>query len=130
MFNDKIESVVVMNLSFKFKNNNDSIINNIRSNFANFLVDLTKNICDKKGIFIIIDDINGLSKTHDFANWYKSFTDTLASSFYDYAPIAVMLLAHPDVIDDLYNHNPSFNRIFMHREIEPLKDIEVRDFFY
>ena len=129
IFNDKIDFGSVLSRSVKFKDKNDSLIKNIRYNFPGFLVDLIKQMSDKKGIFIIIDDINGLSKTPDFANWYKSFTDTLATSFYDGAPVAVMLSAHPDKINALYNHNPSFNRIFIHREIGSLENDEVRDFF-
>jgi hypothetical protein len=40
----------------------------MRNNFAHFLMDLASNFKDKNGIFIIIDDINGLSISPEFAN--------------------------------------------------------------
>ncbi|MCL2115960.1 MAG: hypothetical protein FWH29_07045 [Methanobrevibacter sp.] len=81
------------------------------------------------GIFIIIDDINGLSKTPEFANWYKSFADTMATEFRGKSPIGVMLVGYPEKLNSLFNHNPSFNRIFRHYEVEPLDKKEVSDFF-
>ena len=70
------------------------------------------NFKDGDGLFIIIDYINGLSETPDFTNWYKSFTDTLATSVED-ASICIMLAGYPEKFIRLYNHNSSFNRIFM-----------------
>ena len=129
-FKKYIDSINLLGNSIKFKSEDEKlIIDNVKSDFAYFLVDLTKNIGDKKGILIIIDDINSLSDTPDFVNWYKSFTDSLATNFDESTPVAMLLSSHPDRLPILYKHNPSFNRIFHHREISALSDAEVKNFF-
>ena len=115
---DHIESVGFGGLNIKFKPS-ESELNNMKDNFAFYLTDLLNNFKDKDGLFIVIDDINGLSDTPEFANWYKSFTDTLAISV-ENAPICIMLTGYPEKFMKLYNHNPSFNRIFHVLELNQL----------
>ena len=79
LFGNNIESVGLGGLNIKFKPS-ESELHNIRDNFAFYLCDLVNQFKDKDGLFIVIDDINGLSDTSDFANWYKSFADTMATS--------------------------------------------------
>ena len=83
---------------------------------------------DKDGLFIVIDDINGLSETPEFANWYKSFADTLATSVKD-APICIMLTEYSEKFKRLYNHNPSVNRIFHTHELKGLSDEDIENFY-
>ena len=75
------------------------------------MCDLVNQFKDNDGLFIIIDDINGLSDTPEFANWYKSFADTMATSI-DKAPIGMMLTGYPEKFNKLYEHNQSITRIF------------------
>ena len=62
-FRDHIESVNIFGVRIKFKSRpeDDAIIRDIKTSFASFLLKLINNIGDKKGIFIIIDNI-GLCK--------------------------------------------------------------------
>ena len=128
-FNTHIESVGFLSANIKFRPKENDITENIRDTFPYFLMDILEVAKNKKGIFIVIDDINGLSETPDFVNWYKRFAETLSSDFRGNAPITIMLTSYPEKIVELYNHNPSFNRIFRHREITPLKRNEVENFF-
>ena len=45
---------------------------------------------EKSGIFIALDDINGLSTNPDFANWYKSFVDNVAIRYPSNFPAFIM----------------------------------------
>ena len=126
-FEDHIEFVGFGGLTIKFKPS-DKELKNIKDNFAFYLSDLVNYFKDKDGLFIVIDDINGLSDTPDFANWYKSFTDTLATSI-DNAPISIMLTGYHDKFMKLYDHNPSFNRIFHVHELHRLTDEEIKEFY-
>ena len=110
LLRDNIESVGIGGLNIKFKPSNIEL-ENIRDNFAFYLCDLVNQFKDKDGLFIIIDDINGLSDTPEFANWYKSFADTMATSI-DKAPIGMMLTGYPEKFNKLYEHNQSITRIF------------------
>jgi hypothetical protein len=83
----------------------------------------------KKGLFIILDDINGLVEKIEFANWYKSFVDEIATHYKDF-PVFMMLIGLPEKRDKLSNHQPSLMRIFRVIEIKKLTDKEVEDFLF
>ena len=122
-----IETVGFGGLNIKFKPSEDELTN-IKDNLAFYLSDLVSNFKDKDGLFIVIDDINGLSHTPDFANWYKSFADTLATSI-ENAPICIMLTGYPEKFKKLYAHNPSVNRIFHTHELKRLSNEDIENFY-
>lgn len=96
----------------KFKNiglnSSKKEFRHIKDNLAFYLSDLTKNI---EGLIIIIDDINQLTRTPEFANWYKSFADTLATSI-ENTPIGIIFIGTSKDFNRIYKHNPSVTRIF------------------
>lgn len=127
-FKDHIESVGIGGFNLKF-NPSQVELKNLKDNFAFNLVDLVSNFKDKDGIFIVIDDINGLSETPEFANWYKSFADTLSTSYDNEAPIGIMLTGYPEKYMKLYEQNPSLSRIFHVQELEGLSYDEIISFY-
>ncbi len=116
LLKDNIESVGIGGLNIKFKPSDDEL-KNIKDNFAFYLSDLIKNFQGKYGLFIVIDDINDLSDTPEFANWYKSFADTLATSIGN-IPIGIMLTGYSEKFNKLYEQNQSFTRIFHIHELK------------
>jgi len=84
---------------------------------------------DWKGIFIVLDDINGLIEDTKFANWYKSFADELATAYRD-LPVLLTLVSVPGGRDKLTDIQPSLMRIFRVLSIDKLSDDEVREFFF
>lgn len=128
-FHNHIETTGFLGNSIKLRSDSPNMIGDIKNSFADFIVNTLKNFDEGKGLFIVIDDINGLSQTPDFANWYKSFADTLSTTFNTPIPLVMMLTSHPKVVKLLYKHNPSFNRIFVYRPIGFLQKNEVKDFF-
>ena len=127
LFGDNIESVGLGGLNIKFKPS-ETELHNLKDNFAFYLCDIIRDFKDKDGLFIIVDDINGLSDTPDFANWYKSFADTMATSV-DRAPICMMLTGYPEKFGKLYEHNQSFTRIFHIHELTGLSDQDINNFY-
>jgi len=83
---------------------------------------------ERKGVFIVLDDINGLAKKPDFANWYKSFVDYAATHYPKY-PVLVMPTGIPAIRDALSSHQPSLMRVFRVVDIPKLSDEEVEGFF-
>jgi len=81
----------------------------------------------KSGLFIALDDINGLADKPEFANWYKSFVDEIATQYKDF-PVFIMLIGLPEKRDVLSRHQQSLMRIFRVVEIEKLSDKEVEEF--
>ncbi|KAF5416729.1 MAG: hypothetical protein C5S48_02120 [Candidatus Methanogaster sp.] len=83
---------------------------------------------EKKGLFIVLDDINGISETPEFANWYKSFVDDVATHYMDF-PTIIMPIGIPEIRDVLSEHQPSLMRIFRVVDIDKLSDKDVNEFF-
>lgn len=118
-----------MGLKFKLKSESNDLIESIRNDFPLFIYELCSNLEDKNAIFIIIDDVNGLSNTATFTNWYKSFVDNLTMRFNKKVPIAFLLTSYPKNLEKLKKHNPSFSRIFYHNDVEALNDEDVKQFY-
>jgi hypothetical protein len=97
--------------------------------FPEALLNLLKQLEGKKnGLLIVLDDINGLAETKEFANWYKSFVDEVATHFPWY-PVCMMLNGVPQLCDRLYEYQASLMRIFRLVQIDRLSDSEVEEFF-
>ena len=103
-------------------------VKNVKNNFADFLLNISNSLNDYNGIFLIIDDINGLSKTSDFPNWYKGLSETTDFSDNE-VPIAFTLVSYRENFNSLTQHNPSFSRIFHIVEIDHLDDEDIKTFF-
>lgn len=103
-------------------------VRDVKNNFANFLLNITNSLNDYNGLFLIIDDINGLSKTSDFPNWYKGLSETIDFSDKK-VPIAFTLVSYRENFNKLTDHNPSFSRIFHIIEIDHLDDEDIKTFF-
>ena len=133
LFGDKIKSLDVGGLKFEF-NPSEEEISSLTNNFSNVLFNILNEAGynkenGKKGLFIVIDDINGLTNNQDFTNWYKSFADTLATDFSKKAPIFMVLSSLPEKKEMLFNYNESFSRIFHYTELEILESDEIEDFY-
>ncbi|MDR3222599.1 MAG: hypothetical protein LBT66_02505 [Methanobrevibacter sp.] len=127
-FKKHIKSIEFFNGKIEFRPDKETI-NFLKNNFPFFIEEMINKIKgNKKGLFIIIDDINGLSHTSDFSNWYKSFADTISTGTRD-LPLIMILTTYPENAQKFYTQNPSFNRLFKHIDIKGLKDSEIKDFF-
>jgi len=82
---------------------------------------------EKAGLFIALDDINGLAAKAEFADWYKSFADEIATHFIPF-PVWIMLIGLPEKRDLLSELQPSLMRIFRPIEIDKLSNEEVKQF--
>ena len=126
-FVDNIDEINIKGVGISLKNKQD-LVGNIKNNFADFLINVCKELKDKKGIFIVIDDINGLSDTPDFANWYKGLFETL---YFDeeVIPVSFSLVSYQDKFEKLCDQNLSFSRIFNLIEIDHLDDEDIKEFY-
>jgi hypothetical protein len=129
IFEEHVESVGYGGLNINF-NPPKKDLTDLTKNFPQILKKITDEIKDEKnGIFIILDDINGLTHDPEFANWYKSFVDTVATTYIDDFPIFILLVGLPEKREALFAQNESFMRIFHVTEINRLKDTEITEFF-
>ncbi|MCC7389191.1 MAG: AAA family ATPase [Phycisphaerales bacterium] len=82
---------------------------------------------DREGVLLILDDINGLADTREFADWLKSFVDGAATSG-EPLPLHLVLVSLPERRQQLVDHNPSLNRVFSIVEVQPLSDEDTRQY--
>ena len=126
-FFDSINEIKLPGVGISLKHKHD-FVENVKNNFADFLLNISNYLNDYNGVFLIIDDINGLSKTPDFPNWYKGLSETIDFSDKKF-PIAFTLVSYRENFNKLTLQNPSFSRIFHYVEIDNLDDEDIKTFF-
>lgn len=82
----------------------------------------------KKGLILILDDLNGISDVPQFSQFLKSRVDELATSDKP-LPILLILVGLPERRDELIKHQPSVARIFDVIDLPPMSNSESEDFF-
>ncbi len=90
------------------------------------LVDRVKE--EKKGLFLVLDDINGLASSLDFANWLKSLVDEIATSQQP-LPLCLLLVGLEERRQALIGLQPSLARVFDLVEIRAWSADETRTFY-
>jgi len=127
-FGKHIKEMGLFGISVSF-NPPEQDLKDLVRNFPEVLSNIVEKIKkEKEGLFIVLDDINGLVEKPEFANWYKSFVDEVATH-YKHFPVFIMLTGLPEKRDILSTLQPSLMRIFRVVEIEKLSDEEVKNFF-
>ena len=82
----------------------------------------------KRFIFLILDDINSLSTSHEFANWLKSTVDEIATS--PHSPNLCLLLVGPEERRyELIAQQPSLTRVFELIRLAPWSSEEAASFY-
>jgi AAA ATPase domain len=82
-----------------------------------------------KGVFLVLDEINGIAAVPQFARLLKGLVDTNALHSRP-VPLLLMLCGVPDRRRQLIDHHSPVERIFDVIDIHPLAEDEVRHFFY
>ena len=126
-FGKYVKEVGLFGLSVSFTPPEQDLKELVR-NFPEALNNLLEELKNQtNGLFIVLDDINGLVEKEEFANWYKSFVDEVATHYKDF-PVFIMLVGLPEKRDTLSDLQPSLMRIFRVVDIEKLSDEEVEHF--
>jgi len=127
-FGHYIDQVGLFGVSLSF-NPPKNYLEHLVRHFPDAINNLIQKIKDeKKGLFIALDDINGISKTTDFANWYKIFVDYVNTHYINF-PVFIMPIGLPEIRDLLSETQPSLLRVFRVIDIDKLNDVEVREFY-
>ena len=101
----------------------------ISSGYLPFLKEL-KRFKDKgvKGILLILDEINGISKNPKFAHFIKTLVDENAISK-EPLPLLLMLCGVEEKRSDMIRNHQPIERIFDVVEIKAMNEPEMKDFF-
>jgi len=102
----------------------------ISKGFLPFLREVLNNLKDDniKGIFLILDELNGIVKNPDFAYFIKNLVDENALSR-NPLPLMLMLCGVDDRRKEMIEQHQPVDRIFELIKIDPLAQSEMEDFF-
>jgi hypothetical protein len=81
-----------------------------------------------RGVFLVLDEINGITANPKFAHLIKGLVDTNAMSR-DPVPLLLMLCGVEDRRREMIHHHQPVDRIFDVVDIEPMSVPEMQDFF-
>ena len=127
-FGKHIRQVGLFDVSVEFRAPGEELQQLVR-NFAPSLRGLMNRIQDEtRGLLIILDDINGLATSEEFANWIKSLVDEIATSGESF-PACITLVGLEQRRQSLLALNPSLARYFDLIDIPQWETKETRDFF-
>lgn len=127
-FGDKVEEVGAFGINVKFKAS-DQDLSNLVSSFAESLIGFIDSIKhERSGLMIILDDVNGIVNSGEFANWFKRMWDQMSVN-YEQFPVFFLLIGLPEKRVQLFNQQESLMRIFQILEIERLTDEEIEQFY-
>jgi len=127
-FGSRIREVGLFGLSMEFEAP-DRDLRRLLSGFRPALQTLLAGLAgEKKGLFLVLDDINGLAEREEFAHWLKSLVDEIATSEPP-CPLFLLLVGVEDKRQSLIRLQPSLARVFEVLEVEPLSQAECAEFF-
>ncbi|MBN2351131.1 MAG: ATP-binding protein [Spirochaetales bacterium] len=103
---------------------------NIAKGFLPFLNELLGRLKDDgvKGLMLILDEINGITRNKQFSHFVKSLVDENAVAQKP-LPLLLMLCGVEERRRDMIGHHPPVERIFDIIEINPMEDAETETFF-
>ncbi len=96
----------------------------ISDNFIRSVRQLLNSLEDNTSLLLILDDINGLANSADFAHWLKSIVDEVATSDQE-TRLCLLVVGLEERRQDLIRHQPSLARVFDLIDIAPWSDEEV-----
>ncbi len=100
------------------------------SNFLPLLRQVHDNLRDdRKGLCLVLDDLNGITGQPELALFLKSLVDGIAADYHEKLPLLLVLVGTPERMDDMRSHQPSISRIFEVVELSLMSDDESSRFF-
>ena len=128
LFGRHIQEIGLFGVSVGFRAEQEEL-RHIANHFPTALESISKQLGDeKRGLMLILDDINGLASEPEFADWLKSVVDEIATSARPY-PLFLLLVGLEERRRSLLQLQPSLARVFDTVEIAPWSMNETELFF-
>ncbi|MEW6102748.1 MAG: BREX system ATP-binding domain-containing protein [bacterium] len=128
IFGKYIKNIDLLGMNIEFTTSKDEL-DNLRLNFLPTLRSLFSKIQnEKKGITVVLDDLNGIADISDFSFFLKSIVDEIATSGKK-LPLLLILVGIPERREKMIKHQPSVARIFDIIDLAPMNKEETEDFF-
>ncbi|MDP8242981.1 MAG: ATP-binding protein [Candidatus Hinthialibacter antarcticus] len=126
-FGNHISQIGLFGIDFEFNISDRDLKKAVRE-FIPALMDLIQKIKNRKGILLILDDINGLAALPEFAHWLKSTVDQVAIKQKPF-PVTLVLVGLAERRNQLIYTQPSLDRVFDLIDILPFEEAKSNDFF-
>lgn len=127
-FGEHIQQVGLLDISVEFKAPSADL-KRLVNDFTPALRNLINRLKgEKSGLFLIVDDINGLAGSADFSNWLKSLVDEIATGT-EPMPLCLLFVGLEERRQSLISLQPSLARVFELIEIHPWSKEETVNFY-
>ena len=127
-FGDRVRRVGLFGVTLEL-NLQEHDLETIKHGFVSSVRRLLDNLAEhKRSLFLILDDINGLAGSDEFANWLKSTVDEIATSDAE-TRLCMLVVGLEARRRELVKRQPSLARVLDPIEIAPWSDDEVLDFY-
>lgn len=128
LFGGRIRKVGLFGASVEFAPKPEEL-RSLTNGFDAAIREVIKALPDhRRGLFVVLDDINGLADSPAFANWLKNLVDTVAFDGGAF-PVFVLFAGSDRVRRRVVRQHESVARIFDLVDIPPWSEDNVRDFF-
>ena len=127
-FGDRVRKVGLFGFSLELdlkERDLSTLTQNFVSSIRNLLDELEG---QKDALFLVLDDINGLAASEEFANWLKSTVDEIATSERK-MPLCLLVVGLEERRRELVEKQPSLARVFELIDIAPWSDREAKEFY-
>lgn len=126
-FGNRVRKVSLFGFSLELNLAKDLPV--LSRNFVPSMKNLLDKLNDQRdALLLILDDINGLATSTDFANWLKSTVDEISTSGYK-MPLCILVVGLEERRQELISCQPSLARVFDLINISPWADSEAADFY-
>jgi hypothetical protein len=127
-FGDRVRKVGLFGFSLEL-NLEDRDLSTLSRNFVPSMRNLLDKLKgQKEALLLILDDINGLATSEDFANWLKSTVDEITTSEQKMS-LCILVVGLEDRRQELISGQPSLARVFELIDISPWSDAETTEFY-
>ena len=126
-FGDRVRQVGLFGVSVELALSTEDL-RTIAGSFTRSVRQLMQDLNQQTSLLLILDDINGLASSTDFAHWLKSIVDEVATSQQE-TRLCILLAGLEERRQELIRNQPSLARVFDLVDIAPWADDEVEQFF-
>ena len=126
-FGDRVRKVGLFGVSVELALTTQDL-RTIAGSFTRSVRQLMRSLEQRTSLLLILDDINGLAGSADFAHWLKSLVDEVATS-QEETRLCILLVGLEERRQELIRNQPSLARVFDLVDIAPWADDEVKQFY-
>ncbi len=128
LFGERLTQVGLFGASVQFAPKPEELVG-LTSGFGMVLAEVVEALPERRsGLFLILDDLNGLGESTEFATWLKSFVDTVAVD-QTRLPLFVLLVGGDEVRRQLIRRHESVARFLDPVHIAPWSPEKSTRFF-